>query len=111
MSRFKTIARLPILLWAFFISAAQAEDVIRLEGISIQGNSQEPNVMYIMPWSAPPGTGRLYQPISSYRDQWLQPTDRDRLNREMRYAGRYLAKEPEAGALNGKTSDQRATDQ
>lgn len=71
-----------------------ADNVVRLEGISIQGNSEEPNVMYVTPWRPPPGTGRLYQPINSYREQWLQGIDRDSFRREMRYAERYAPKEP-----------------
>ena len=72
-----------------------ADNVVRLEGISIQGNSEEPNVMYVTPWRPPPGTGRLYQPINSYREQWLQGIDRDSFRREMRYAERYAPKEPD----------------
>ena len=82
---------------------AQADNVVRLEGISIQGNSQEPAVMFITPWQAPPGTGRLYQPVSSYRDQWITEIDRDSLLREMRYAERYAPQTPDAQKLQQLT--------
>ena len=76
-----------------------AENVVRLEGISIQGNSEEPNVMYITPWRPSPGTGRLYQPVSSYRLQWLTETDRESFTRELRYAERYAPQQPDAERL------------
>lgn len=81
-----------MLLFFCFMTGAQAADLVRLEGISIQGNSEEPGVMYIMPWQAPPGTGRLYQPVRSYRDQWLTEISRDSFQREIRYAERYARK-------------------
>ncbi|WP_419810403.1 hypothetical protein [Bacterioplanoides sp.] len=75
------------------LSAFAADDnVVRIQGISIQGKAEEPNVIYITPWRPPPGTGRLYQPIYSYRDHWFQPVDRQSLGREVRYGERYLPK-------------------
>ena len=87
--------RLLMIFFSLVFSNAIAEDdnVIRLQGISIQGNSEEPHVIYITPWRPPPGTGRLYQPIFSYRDHWMKPIDRVSLGREMRYSERYLPKE------------------
>lgn len=82
-----------LFLWLSLVANAQDDNVVRLQGISIQGNSEEPHVIYITPWRPPPGTGRLYQPIFSYRDHWIQPVDRKSLAREMRYAERYLPKE------------------
>ena len=78
---------------------AAADNVVRLEGISIQGNSEEPNVVYITPWQSAPGTGRLYEPVTSYRRQWLQPTDRRQFNRELRYSGRYVPLKPDQERL------------
>ena len=66
------------------------DGVIRLQGISITGDNQEPYVLYITPWSPPPGTGRLYEPISSYRTHWFRPLTRSRLKREMYYGERYV---------------------
>ena len=87
--------RIVLLLISVLSFTAMAEDdnVVRLQGISIQGNSEEPHVIYITPWRPPPGTGRLYQPIYSYRDHWMKPIDRNSLGREIRYAERYLPKE------------------
>lgn len=82
-----------LLLMVVAMETVQAEDdVIRLQGISIQGNAEEPRVLYITPWQPPPGTGRLYQPVYSYRDHWMQPLDRSSLRREMYYAERFLPK-------------------
>jgi len=81
------------LLILAFMPSLHADNVVRLEGISIQGNSEEPDIVYSVPWSPPPGTGRLYQPINSYRQQWLESIDRTRFNRELRYAERYAPKE------------------
>lgn len=81
------------LLLVSVISVAADDNVVRLQGISIQGNSEEPHVIYITPWRPPPGTGRLYQPIFSYRDHWMQPVTRQSLGKEIRYAERYLPRE------------------
>jgi len=87
--------------------AAQADNVVRLEGFSIQGNSEEPNVIYVTPWQPPPGTGRLYQPVTSYRQQWLQETDRDSFQRELRYAERYAPLKPDPEKLQQLTEMNR----
>ncbi|MEL7399647.1 MAG: hypothetical protein AAFN68_03635 [Pseudomonadota bacterium] len=91
MASSRLVALLIVLLLPFVARAAD-DNVVRLQGISIQGNSEEPHVIYITPWRPPPGTGRLYQPIYSYREHWLQPVDRNSLGRELRYGERYLPK-------------------
>lgn len=68
---------------ALSVHAAPTSQVIKLEGISIQGNSEEPQVMYITPWQEPPGTGRLYQNATSFRKQWLHTVDAERLKYDM----------------------------
>ena len=67
-----------------------SKDVIRLEGISIEGGSEEPNVLYITPWQPPPGAGRLFSPVTSYRAQWLKPISRNTLRREVKYINHFL---------------------
>ena len=76
------------LVFSALVTAAESE-VIRLEGISIQGNSEEPNVLYITPWQAAPGTGRLFTPVRSYRDQWFTPISRNSLRRETSYLNHF----------------------
>ncbi|MBE0483085.1 MAG: hypothetical protein IBX52_06240 [Bacterioplanes sp.] len=67
-----------------------ADSVIRLQGIAIQGNSEEPNMMVVTSWQPAYGTERFTLPIRGYRQQWLQPVDRQRLQREQHYS-RYYA--------------------
>ena len=82
----KILSLSTVCLFAQFSFSA---DVIRLEGISIQGNSEEPNVLYITPWQAAPGTGRLFAPVKSYRRQWLKPISRNSLRREVGYLNHF----------------------
>lgn len=81
-----------IFLLLFFSGICNASEVIRLEGISIQGNSEEPNMLYVTPWQSAPGAGRLVAPIKSYRDHWLKPTSRDVMRREMKYLNHFKQK-------------------
>lgn len=73
-------------------SLVGAKEVIRLDGISIQGNSEEPNVLYITPWQAAPGSGRLFTPVKSYREQWLKPISRQVMKREVKYLNHFQKK-------------------
>jgi hypothetical protein len=84
--------RVVLLLLFFIILPTQAGEVIRLDGISIQGSSEEPNVLYITPWQAAPGTGRLFTPVNSYREQWLKPVSRQVMLREVKYLNHYQKK-------------------
>lgn len=77
-------------LAASFAWAQPDDNVIRLEGISIQGGSDEPQVKFVAPWKEPPGTGRLYQDASSYRQQWLHSLDQQRLQYELQLPEHYL---------------------
>lgn len=77
-----------------------AEDVVRLQGMTIKGNSENPNVLYINAWQPPPGTGRLYQPITSFNAHWFKPITRDSLLREIRYGKQYIEKEGHVTRLN-----------
>ena len=79
-----------------------AGDVIRLDGISIQGNSEEPNVLYITPWQPAPGAGRLYAPVNSYRKQWLKPISRQMMKREVKYLNYYQNKNTVSSIDNNK---------
>ena len=82
--------KFPVLVLSCLLSIpalAQKENVVRLDGISIQGSNEEPDVIYITPWRQPPGTGRLFEPVKSYRDQWLQPIDAEKLQREIQTGG------------------------
>ncbi len=86
--------KMSFFLFLFFIISisSQASEVIRLDGISIQGSSEEPNVLYITPWQAAPGTGRLFSPVNSYREQWLKPINRKMMQREVKYLNYFQKK-------------------
>lgn len=99
----KRFMKYGLMLMLLFVVGAHADNVVRLEGFSIQGNSEEPNVIYVTPWQPPPGTGRLYQSVTSYRQQWLQETDRDSFQRELRYAERYAPLKPDPEKLQQLT--------
>ena len=62
--------------------------------IQIQGNSEEPKVMFITPWREPPGTGRLYDGATQFQDQWLYSLDKDRLDFEVKMLDTYKRAEP-----------------
>lgn len=72
------------------VFAAEGDDVIRLDGVTIQGNSENPNVLFVNAWQPPPGTGRLYQGITSFNKHWLTPVSRESLARETHYSKRYV---------------------
>jgi hypothetical protein len=63
-----------------------------MDGISIQGNSEEPNILYITPWQHAPGAGRLFTPVKSYRQHWLKPISRRVMQREVKYLNYYQNK-------------------
>ncbi len=83
-----------LLMSILAVSAAQAAaeegDVIRLDGVTIQGNSENPNVLFVNAWQPPPGTGRLYQSITNFNQHWLTPVSRESLARETHYSKRYV---------------------
>lgn len=85
--------------------AALADDVIRLQGIAIQGNSEEPNMMVVTSWQPAYGTERFTLPIRGYRQQWLQPVDRQRLQREQHYSQYYAVDYRELGSEQTSHSD------
>ena len=78
------------MLGAQVMAAEEDSDVIRLDGVTIQGNSENPNVLFVNAWQPPPGTGRLYQGITSFNKHWLTPVSRESLARETHYSKRYV---------------------
>jgi hypothetical protein len=79
---------------------AADDDVVKLQGMTIRGNSENPNVLYVNAWQPPPGTGRLYEPVTSFNRHWFQPLTRSSLQREMRYGKRYTEKDDHVTRLN-----------
>lgn len=82
-----------IILLLPLAALAQKDNVVRLEGIQIQGNSEEPKVIFITPWREPPGTGRLYDGATQYQEQWLYSLDLERLNFETQMLDTYKKNE------------------
>lgn len=82
-----------IILLLPLAALAQKDNVVRLEGIQIQGNSEEPKVIFITPWREPPGTGRLYDGATQYQEQWLYSLDPERLNFETQMLDTYKKNE------------------
>ena len=60
---------------------AKKNNVIQLEGTTIKANSEQPHVLYLLPWKKPQGTGRLQEEIRAYPTQ-IKPVDRQVLKRE-----------------------------
>ncbi len=75
---------------AAVVAAEEDGEVIRLDGVTIQGNSENPNVLFVNAWQPPPGTGRLYQGITNFNQHWLTPVSRESLARETHYSKRYV---------------------
>ena len=76
-------------MFCIVAASSYSSEVIRLEGISIQGNSEEPNVFYITPCQEAPKASSLFSPIKSYRDKWLKPIGRKSIQREIKYLKRF----------------------
>lgn len=92
-----------LLVVSLFLSLgvfAADDDVVKLQGMTIRGNSENPNVLYVNAWQPPPGTGRLYEPVTSFNRHWFTPLTRSSLQREMRYGKRYTEKEDHVTRLH-----------
>lgn len=74
-------------------SFADEVQIMRLDGLTIQGRSEEPKVQFIIPWQPPPGTGRLQLDAQLLPDVWYQGLDLDVLKRDIRYAKRFARKD------------------
>ncbi|HEY5602762.1 MAG TPA: hypothetical protein VIM41_06605 [Gammaproteobacteria bacterium] len=64
--------------------AAPAEDRLKLDETSIQGASELPKVLYIVPWKKADVGDKPVQ-VNRIVDEVLSPVDRDVLNREIRF--------------------------
>lgn len=82
-----------LVLLLFPMMSSQSAEVIRLDGISIQGNSEEPNVLFVTPWQPAPGAGQLFVPIKSYREHWIKPISRKSMQREIKYLEHFQQKD------------------
>ena len=85
MKCIKLLCRLSILVPIFFSVAAYAQQRIEMEGTSITGNKESPNVLYIVPWKATETVDFPSPPVESIMDQPLVPLERNAFRRQIRY--------------------------
>ncbi|MFW2374684.1 MAG: hypothetical protein ACN4GM_16275 [Gammaproteobacteria bacterium] len=68
-----------------FITNLHADEKINMEGISIIGNKELPNVLYIVPWKTPDLPDMLEPPLSTLINQSLTSIDRQAVLRKEQY--------------------------
>lgn len=73
-----------LLLFSAIISAF-ADERKELEGISIIGNRELPNILYIVPWKSPGMPDMIDMPLTTLINQSLEPIDRLTVIREEQY--------------------------
>ena len=82
----KTLIRVILLLAPLFSLPVQAEEAINMEGMSVIGNKESPNLLYIVPWknSKMPD---MENPMISSRlfEEALEPVEREELVRRKLY--------------------------
>ncbi len=62
-----------------------SEERINMEGISIIGNKELPNILYIVPWKSANLPEMVELPLSTLINDALEPIDRKALLREQYY--------------------------
>ena len=75
------------ILLALLVSAPlKAEESIKMEGMSVIGNKESPNLLYIVPWKSPKMPD-MEEPLISSRifGQALEPVEREVLIRRELY--------------------------
>jgi len=81
MTIFRVILFIPCLLF----NSAFAEDRLNMDGTSIIGNQELPNVLYIVPWKKSELPDMNQPPLESLIDEALQPVDREVFQRQINY--------------------------
>lgn len=83
---FRTVIYILLLLSSLMHShLTLAEQQIDMEGISIIGNKELPNVLYILPWKTPELPELSEPPLSTLINQSLEPVDRQAVLRKEQY--------------------------
>jgi len=91
----KTVKKLKIILIflpIFVGTGAMAQQRLEMEGTSIIGNKELPNVLYIVPWKSTETVNFPSPPIDSIMDQTLKPLDRNAFRRQIRYHSAIFSK-------------------
>ncbi len=86
---------------AFVAPAVQAQKMVKLEGIKIQGDNEAPQVMYIIPWQNSKGAERLYSPIRGAQIERLKPLDPYSFEREQSLHQQWVSSETVTVDPNG----------
>jgi hypothetical protein len=69
----------------FRVTMAVAEEKINMDAMSIIGNKELPNILYILPWKQAELPGMVELPLSSLITDALQPIDRQTMLRRQYY--------------------------
>ena len=85
-----------------FASLAHAEERIDMEGISIIGNKELPNVLYIVPWKTPELPDMAELPLATLINNALLPIERQSVLREEQYYNALKAHELSKQQSNNK---------
>jgi len=93
---------------AFFILPAFAQDHADIDKSQISGNRELPKLLYIVPWKKPIPGDLSGKPLQSVIDEALAPVDKDVFQREVKYDGKYQAKN-DAKAEPASTDKKSAT--
>lgn len=67
------------------LNTSVAEEKINMDAMSIIGNKELPNVLYILPWKQAELPGMVELPLSSLISNALQPIDRQTMLRRQYY--------------------------
>lgn len=83
---FRSFYRISLLLLLLVSMSLKAEDAIKMEGMSVIGNKESPNLLYIVPWKSPKMPD-MEEPLISSRifGEALEPVERDVLIRKELY--------------------------
>lgn len=81
----KVVGCISLLVSLFIISAVSAEDKLILDGTSVIGNSEMPNVLYVVPWKKTPQPNLNPELHESLIEDQLKPLDREIFLRRIRH--------------------------
>ena len=82
----KIVYRIVLSLLLLISLPLKAEEAIKMEGMSVIGNKESPNLLYIVPWKSPKMPD-MEEPLISSRifGEALEPVEREVLIREELY--------------------------
>ena len=76
---------LSALLFSTTLVAQETEDRLDMEGTSIIGNKESPNILYIVPWKPAQRIDTPAPPVVSILDRPLQKLDRKEFRRQVKF--------------------------